>query len=65
MKRADFSISDGLIEWRINPELLDQIRDGLQIMRDGLANSTEVDEVVADDGQIYKLVINLYPKGDN
>lgn len=64
MKRADFSIAAGLIEWRINPELLDQVRDGLQIMRDGLADSTQIDDVVADDGEIYRLVIKGYPKVD-
>lgn len=65
MKRADFSISAGLIEWRVNPELLDQIRDGLQLMRDRHATITEIDEVVADDGQIYRLVIKPYPKADD
>jgi len=68
MKRTDFIIrDDGSFEWRVNEELLDQIRDGLQILRDRLSTEVVIDEIVlTDDGATYEeplmLKIVLHPK---
>lgn len=68
MKRTDFIIrDDGTFEWRVNEELLDQIRDGLQILRDRLSTEVIITEVMlTDDGRNYEepmeLKIVLHPK---
>ncbi len=65
MKTLDISITPEGYELRLNRESVENLYDGIAMIRNRFTTSVVMDQMNADDGQIFTLTVKLTPEALN